>query len=188
MEVLTRTELRLRHDEILAKIKQGAILIHPSDTIYGLSCNALDAKAVGKIRQLKQRVSTPFSVWIPSLKWIHDNCVVDKLTQEWISHLPGPYTLIVKLKNKKAVVSQVNAGGATLGVRLPDHWFSAIVGELGIPIVTTSANKTGQPFMTSVEDLDPDIEKGVEFLIYEGLKQGRPSKIVDLSKGTVKER
>ena len=48
MEVLTETELRMRFDEIVDKIKNGAVFIHPTDTIYGLGCNALDEKAVEK--------------------------------------------------------------------------------------------------------------------------------------------
>ena len=46
MEVITKTELRLRYDEVSQRIKDGAVFIHPSDTIYGLSCNALNQKAV----------------------------------------------------------------------------------------------------------------------------------------------
>lgn len=188
METLTRIELRLRHDEMLEKVRQGAVFIHPTDTIYGLGCNALDSKAVEKIRKLKERQDTPFSIWVPTIKWIHENCVVDSTAQEWLAKLPGPYTLLIRLKNKNAIARNVSPKSGILGVRLPQHWFSSIVTELGIPIVTTSANKTGQQFMTSLENLDPEIEKGVEFCIYEGLKAGHPSKIVDLSKGTVKER
>ena len=65
-----------------------------------------------------------------------------------------------------------------------------VVEKLGVPMVTTSANKTGKPFMTKLENLDSDIEKEVEFMIYEGEKGGRPSQIVDLTgaKTTVKNR
>lgn len=188
MEVLTKAELQVRFDEVAEKIKAGAIFIHPTDTIYGLSCNALDEKAVAKIRKLKQRQDNPLSVWAPNVDWIKKNGVIDKKSEEWLNKLPGPYTLILKLKNKSAVAKSVNLGQETLGVRIPEHWFSKAVSKLGFPIVTTSANQQGKPFMTKLENLDPEIEIGVEFIIYEGEKMGHPSKLIDLVKGMVKER
>ena len=52
MEILTKTELRLRYNEILQKIAAGAIFIYPTDTIYGIGCNALNEKSVTKIRKI----------------------------------------------------------------------------------------------------------------------------------------
>ncbi|MBI2151746.1 threonylcarbamoyl-AMP synthase [Candidatus Woesearchaeota archaeon] len=188
MEILTQTEVSLRKKEIIRKIKAGALFIHPTDTIYGIGCNALDQKAVEKIRLLKNRAENPFSIWAPSLKWIEENCIVDKIAKEWLKKLPGPYTLILHLKNKKAISSVVNVGQETLGVRYPNHWFSQIVAELGLPIVTTSANKSGQTFMTSLSNLDKEIENAVDFVIFEGEKESRPSQIVNLATGEVKRR
>lgn len=188
MEILTVTELRLRYGEILEKIKKGAVFIHPTDTIYGLGCNALDSKAVEKIRKLKEQHTKPFSVWVPSIKWIEKNCAVTSKGEEWLKKLPGPYTLILKLKNKNAVTNSVVLGGNTLGVRYPDHWFKKVVGDFNFPIITTSANKTGNSFMTSLENLNSEIQNSVEFMIYEGEKSARPSKIINLVEGSVKER
>ncbi|PIN87370.1 threonylcarbamoyl-AMP synthase [Candidatus Woesearchaeota archaeon CG10_big_fil_rev_8_21_14_0_10_32_24] len=184
MEILTEIELRIRFEEIVEKIEQGAIFIHPTDTIYGLGCNALDEKAVEKIREIKERPDTPLSVWVPSKEWIQKNC----MNHKWVDKLPGPYTLIMPIKNKKCVAASVTKEKKTLGVRLPDHWFSKVVAKLGFPIVTTSANKTGEPFMTKLENLDSDIEKEVSFMIYEGEKEARPSKIVNVLKEEIEER
>ena len=120
--------------------------------------------------------------------WIKKNCVVNKEVEEWLKKLPGPYTLILKLKDKNAVAKNVAPKQNTLGVRIPLHWFSKVIAELNFPLVTTSVNKSGLPFMTSLEDLDKDIENQVEFIIYEGEKVARPSKIIDLVKGVEKER
>ncbi len=188
MEILNKKELELRKEEILDRIKEGAIFIHPTDTIYGISCNALNDKAVEKIRKIKEQSDRPFSVWVPSLKWIKENCLVDKKVEEWLKKLPGPYTLILRLNNKNAVSKAVILGKDTLGVRLPEHWFGIIVQELGFPIVTTSVNKAGQEFMTCLEDMDEKIKFKIDFLIYEGKKEARPSKIIDLVQGKVKER
>ena len=188
MEILTKTESQIKNTEIIEKIKSGAIFIHPTDTIYGLGCSALNKKAVAKIRELKERNETPFSVWVPSLKWIKENCVINKEAKEWLSQLPCPYTLILPLKNKKAIADNVAPRLNAIGVRYPEHWFGKTIEKAGVPLVTTSANKVGKPFMTSIKDLDPEIKVGVEFMIDEGEKKARPSKLINLVDGEVKER
>ena len=74
MEILTKREVLMRKKELFRKIKEGAIFIYPTDTIYGIGCNAQDENAVLKIREIKNRPDTPLSVWVPSLKWIKENC------------------------------------------------------------------------------------------------------------------
>ncbi|MDP3734715.1 MAG: L-threonylcarbamoyladenylate synthase [Nanoarchaeota archaeon] len=189
MEIVTQAELRLRLEEILEKIEQGALFIYPTDTIYGIGCNALHQKSVEKLRQLKQgRPTAPFSIWVPSLQWVEKNCVITKQSKQWLEQLPGPITIILNIKNKKAIANNVAPGIDSIGIRYPDHWFGKIVEMIGTPIITTSANKTGDPFMTSIENLDSDIHKSISFIIYEGPKEGRPSKIVNASEGNVRER
>ena len=187
MEVLTKTEAELRIKEIVKRIKAGIIFIHPTDTIYGLGCNALDQKAVKKLRELKARPHEPLSIWVPSVNWIKKNCDTKK-AKEWLDKLPGPYTIIIPLKNKTTVAKNVAPGLKAIGVRYPEHWFGKIVQKLRIPIITTSANKAGQPFMTSLGNLDPEIAAGVEFMIDEGEKKARPSKLINLIKDEIKER
>ena len=188
MEVLTQIELRRRYEEIIASILKGALFIHPSDTIYGIGCNALNASSVQKVRVLKEQFHQPLSIWVPSLKWVQQNCEVTPDEKQAVQKLPGPYTIILKLKNKKAVAPEVMLNGSTLGIRLPDHWFHKVVEKVGVPIVTTSANKTGQQFMTTLETLDTEIEKSIAFMIYEGEKSRHPSKIINTMTGMVKER
>ncbi len=187
MEMLTKTELELKFEEIAKKIEEGTIFIHPTDTIYGISCNALDEKAVKKIREIKERPETPFSIWAPSIKWIKKNCLINKEVERWLDKLPGPYTLILKLKNKKTVAENVSFSDS-LGVRIPEHWFSNVVEALRFPIITTSVNKAGQQFMTCLENLDQEMKGKINFIVYEGEKKARPSKIVNLVEGKVKER
>ncbi|MBW2966779.1 threonylcarbamoyl-AMP synthase [Candidatus Woesearchaeota archaeon] len=189
MQVYTAAEAKLKRAEIESRIARGQIFIHPTDTIYGIGCNALQSKIVQKIRELKQRPETPFSIMAPSIEWIKENCVVSKKTEKYIKELPGPVTLILKTK-KQCVAPEVSPNSDTVGVRIPDHWFHDIIQELEVPIITTSANLVGKAFMTSLDNLDPEIQKGIDFIIYEGEKQGRPSKIINLTgeKPTIKER
>ena len=188
MEILSKIEVQVRVEEVIERIKQGLIFIHPTDTIYGLGCDATNGKAVAKLRQLKKRPGNPFSIWAPSLQWIEENGVITAEAKEWRKKLPGPYTLILQLKNKKAVSGVVNDHSANIGVRLPNHWFGRVVEKLGVPIVTTSANKAGEKFMTALENLDPEIAARVDFMVAEGVKDGRPSKIIDLTTGKVRQR
>ena len=188
MKIITKAEVQLKFEELFHKVKEGQVFIHPTDTIYGISCNATNKESVQKVRELKERPESPFSVWAPSIKWIEKNCVIDKEAQKWLKELPGPYTLILKLKKKDAVAKNVIPKRDCLGVRIPNHWFSQIVEALGFPIITTSANKAGQPFMTSLDNLNSEMKMKVDFIVYEGEKKARPSKIIDLVKGDVKER
>ncbi len=198
-------------DEIVERIRRGGVFIHPTDTIYGLGTNAENEKGVRKIRKLKQQFSKPLSVWAPSLSWVEKNCVLNPEARAWLGKLPGPYTLVLKIKKPflkepfsgekmvgragektggedGGVCNSVSLGADTIGVRLPVHWFRKVVEKSGVPIVTTSANLTNRPFMTSLKDLDAEIEKGVEFMVYEGEKAARPSTIINVAEGKIRER
>lgn len=185
MKVITKEEFNLNKEYILKQIKNGSVFIHPTDTIYGIGCNALDSKATSKLRKIKKRPKTPFSVIAPSKKWVKENCSNNRCNK-WLRKLPGPYTLILKLKNKEIVSKEVNPGTDTLGVRIPDHWFSKVAKELNIPIITTSANTVGGNFMTSLEDLSSEMKSKIDFIIYEDEKKARPSEIIDLTQEKTK--
>lgn len=178
--IITKEELLEKEKKYLSLIKKGAVFIYPTDTIYGIGCNAQVHSSVQKIRELKDRPTSPFSVIAPSTAWIRQNCVITKATEKWLAKLPGPYTLILPLKNKSCVAKEVMQDNPTLGVRVPDHWISKIVATLGVPIVTTSVNKASMPYMTSLEDMDNRIKVNVDFIVDEGTKKGKPSTIVQL--------
>ena len=180
MRILNFEELNLEKQSIIDEIINGAVFIHPTDTIYGIGCNAELSKAVKKVRHLKGRATNPFSIIAPSMEWIYDNCIITKEAEEWLEKLPGPYTLIFNLKNN-CVAKEVNPGLKTLGIRIPNHWIRKLVTDADVPVVTTSVNKVNEDYMTSLEDLDPAIKGGIDFVIYEGKKEGKPSKIIDLS-------
>ena len=181
MKILNKDEVFMQETHIKEEILRGsAVFIHPTDTIYGLGCDATNDNAVSKIREIKERFKRPFSVIAPSKNWIVKNCEMTDKAEEWLDKLPGPYTLIMKLKNKDSVSEHANMGMDTIGVRMPDHWMSHVASAVGVPLITTSANKIDQDFMTSLDDLDSSIKSKVDFIMYEGEKKGRPSKLVHL--------
>lgn len=182
MGIINKTEFELDMNKyIYMTRKSNVTFIYPTDTIYGIGCNAENREAVKKIRELKGRYTRPFSVIAPSKEWILENCVVGDVEKDYLKKLPGPYTLILNLKNKKCIAPEVNNDSDTLGVRIPHHWISDFATKLGKPIITTSANKTGDNFMTSMDNLDPQIKGRVDFIVYEGEKSGRPSKVINLT-------
>ncbi len=174
----------LEDKAVLSDIAKGAVFIYPTDTIYGIGCDATDDRAVKRIRKLKGRKSNPFSVIAPSIEWIKDNCVLTNTAKAWLLKLPGPYTLLINLK-KPAVCPQTNMGLKTLGIRIPDHWISGVVARVGKPVVTTSVNLEGKPFATKLEQME---KFDVDFVIYEGEKTGRPSTVVDTVSGKIFNR
>ena len=94
-----------------------------------------------KIREIKQRPDTPFSVMAPSLTWIKENCVISKEAEKYLKQLPGPITLILKTKDSP-VAPEVAPGKDSVGIRIPNHWFHKIVKELKIPISGIIENMT----------------------------------------------
>ncbi|VVB81449.1 Threonylcarbamoyl-AMP synthase [uncultured archaeon] len=170
---------------VIEEIAKGAVFIYPTDTIYGIGCDATNDKAVKRVRKLKKRTANPFSVIAPSIDWIKENCTLTNNAKAWLLKLPGPYTLIINLKKTNAICPQTNMGLKNLGIRIPDHWISDLAAKVGKPIVTTSVNIEGKPFATRLEQLE---KFDADFIIYEGEKTGIPSTIVDTVSGKIIKR
>ncbi|MAE12992.1 threonylcarbamoyl-AMP synthase [Candidatus Woesearchaeota archaeon] len=184
MQVLNKDEVNLNKDQIFHILRTGTF-VYPTDTIYGIGCDATNQELVQKVREIKNRPHQPFSIIAPNKNWIKTHCVLTQEAEEWIEKLPGPYTLILKLKKESPVAQNVNLGMDTLGVRMPNHWIQNLVNEYGKPIITTSANASGENFMTSLDDLTPQVKKEVPLIIYDGEIKGRPSTLVHLSEEKV---
>jgi tRNA threonylcarbamoyl adenosine modification protein (Sua5/YciO/YrdC/YwlC family) len=182
--ILNKDEFFMQERMLLKKIKTS-IFIYPTDTIYGIGCDATNQRLVKKIRQLK-KTDKPFSIIAPSSTWIKENVVVNTKAKAWLKKLPGPYTLIMNIRNTACVAPAVTNGKDTLGIRVPNHWIVDIVSKLGVPIVTTSANITGENFMTTLDDLNTPFKKRVEVVLYDGPLQGTPSTLITLTDDDVK--
>ena len=174
--IVNKEEFLKSRKRFLRELKD-MVFIYPTDTVYGIGCDATNEKLVAKIRELKGSSVQPFSIIAPSKQWVYDNCVVNEKEKEFVEQLgkhlmignaEHRFTLILRLKNKDSVARNVNPGKDTIGVRIPNNWFSEIVADLNTPIITTSANKTGSDFMTSIDNLHHEIKNGVNLIIYEG--------------------
>jgi len=180
MKVLDKEEFFENKDLLIDEMKTGKIFVYPTDTIYGIGCNALISESIKKMREIKKRDENPFSVIAPGKNWIEENCFVSEKVEKWLDKLPGPYTLILELKNLEAVAKETNSGLDSLGVRIPDSWFSEIVEKAGIPFVTTSVNLAGEKNMTSMDDVNEEVKNRADYIVYEGPKEESASTIVNL--------
>ena len=171
------------YDKSLAEAKQvlssGRILVYPTDTLYGLGCDALSKAAVEKIYSLKIRdKGKPLSIIVSDYAMLLEYCEVSS-AQERILHslLPGPYTFILQLR--KQIPASPNL---TIGVRVPEHIFMRQVSkELHMPIVSTSANVSGQKDAAELEEVDKTIASASDLLIDGGkCLYGTGSTVIDL--------
>ncbi len=178
MDIITKEEFMANKHIYFHKIKKGAIFIYPTDTVYGIGCNAQDQEAVERLRVIKQ-TDQPFSVIAPGKDWIMKNCDHGHKAVSWLKKLPGPYTLIMNKKKHDSVAKKVTERD-TIGIRIPDHWFSEAVEDLGIPIITSSANISGHNIISDPEDIEPELSMHVDFMIDAGDIKGHPSALVHL--------
>jgi len=160
--------------ELIKEIKAGKIFIYPTDTIYGIGCDATNKTAVNKIKKLKKREKNkPLSIIAPSKTWIKQNLIIDTNLSKY---LPGPYTIILKKKNKR-FLSQVSATDS-LGVRIPDNKFTKQIQKSKLPFITTSVNLSKQKPITHPDQIQKQILKQVDYVIDAGTLNGKPSTLI----------
>ena len=161
-------------DETAQDIIDGKIFIYPTDTLYGLGCDATNEKSVEQIRQIKERDrKKPLSVIAPSKEWIKKNFFIDA---DLDKYLPGPYTVVLKKKDPLFLkhVSRTDS----IGIRIPDCAFTKKVQESGLPFITTSVNLSGKPFATKISEISDNILDSVDVILEAGKLNGRPSTLV----------
>lgn len=129
-------------EEISQQLRQGSIMLYPTDTVYAIGCDLNDKSAVQRVRQLKQLSNDkPLTFLCSSLSNISEYAGVSDSAYRLMKHLiPGPYTFL--LPASKAVPKLVmNPKRKTTGIRVPDHTISqAILRSLGNPIISSSAH------------------------------------------------
>lgn len=155
-------------------IKNGELVIFPTETVYGIGANALDQIAVGKIFMAKGKpADTPLILHLADRRKINE--YVENIThmeQKLIdAFMPGPFTLILK---RKPIIPDIVTGGLdTVGIRIPENVIAkGIITFSRVPIVASSANISGKPSGTNIEDIKRELE-------------GRVSAIVDGGKASI---
>ncbi len=162
-------------------IKKGGLVAFPTETVYGLGADALNAKAVKRIFTVKGRPpDNPLIVHVSSIDDVYriakPNKIAKKLMEEFF---PGPLTLVME---KRDIVPDVTTANLkTIAVRMPDHKVALKLIELSeTPIAAPSANKSGKPSPTRAEHVIEDFKDEIECVIDGGeVNIGLESTVVD---------
>ncbi|VVC00527.1 Threonylcarbamoyl-AMP synthase [uncultured archaeon] len=165
-------------------IRAGGLVAFPTETVYGLGANALDAKAVRKIFMAKGR---PFDD--PLIVHISSESQVFELARKVTAHAkilmgkfwPGPLTIV--LEKNKAVPKITTAGLDTVAIRMPENKTAfALIRASGCPIAAPSANLFGKPSPTNARHVLDDLEGKIDAVIDGGQTRiGVESTVIDLS-------
>ncbi len=165
-------------------LRAGEVVALPTETVYGLAANALDAPAVERIYAIKGRpASNPIIVHVASLEMARA-CVAtwpDAARQLAAAFWPGPLTLV--LPKSKAIPEIVTAGGSTVGVRWPSHPFiQAIIRRCGFPLAAPSANPSNGISPTTADHVFRSLGHQLKLIIDGGQCQvGIESTVLDAS-------
>ena len=187
----TSDDRRDRSDDLraaVAAVRRGDLVVYPTETVYGLGADALDADAVERVFELKGRDrSNPLSLGVAS---VDDALRYTRPTERAVAFarafLPGPVTVVVERGDR--VPDALTAGRDRVGIRVPDHDLArALLGETG-PLTATSANVSGTGSVTHPDQLDDRIRAGVAAVVDDGEAPGTESTVVDPESGTIHRR
>ena len=163
-------------------LRKGGIILYPTDTVWGIGCDATNAEAVAKIYALK-RSEEKHSMLVL--------CRDADMVVHYVDKAPGIAFEVMEMATKPLTLILPGASGVaanlipetkTLGVRVPNHEFcQKLLYKFGKPIVSTSANISGEATPRSVRDIAKEIIEGVDFMVnprFQGRPTGQPSSII----------
>ena len=165
-------------------IQNGGIILYPTDTVWGIGCDATNAEAVAKIYELKKRAETQSMIVLMNGEKMLYNVFKDIPEVAWqiweVSE--NPTTLI--LDNPRNLAANIIASDKSLGVRIIKEPFCyKLLERMKKPLVSTSANISGQPTPIAFKDINPEIVKGVDYVVnlHRERIAGKPSTIIKLT-------
>lgn len=174
----------------LKALKKGDVILYPTDTVWGIGCDATNYEAVEKIYELKRRKESKSMI-----------CIVSdfKMLNQYIEDVPEVAYDIIKYATKPTTViydrplhvaENLIADDNTLAIRVIREGFcNALLKKFKKPIVSTSANFSDKPTPKSYKEISEEILKGVDYVVnlHDKKKAGKPSSIIKLSNdGVVK--
>ena len=165
-------------------LKNGGLILYPTDTIWGIGCDATNADAVKKVYALKKRIDSKALI-----------CLVadDRMLSKYIKQIPEVALDIIEVaENPTTIVYDApqnlaeNLIGSdnTIAIRIPDDDFCfQLLRQFNGAIVSTSANISGQPSPKSFSEISDDILKGVDYVVNSQFekKSAKPSSIIKLT-------
>ncbi len=165
-------------------LKDGGIIVYPTDTVYGIGCSLSNKKGIDTINAIKGK-HKPRSIMLADLKDISTYAQVDNNAFRLVRQLlPGPYTII--LPATKLVPRLMQSNRKTIGIRIPSHWFCQdMVAELGEPVITTSVPMGEDKLHIDPLEIESDLGHVVDAVIDCGILPDIPSTVLSLDGGVV---
>ena len=165
-------------------LKQGGIILYPTDTVWGIGCDASNPEAVQKIYQLKKRVEAKAMI-----------CLVadDRMLKKYVKEIPSAALDIIDITEVPTTIiydeplnlaENLIGDDKTIAIRIPDDEFCyQLLRRLNGALVSTSANISGQPTPKLFKEISNEILKGVDYVVdlHREKKAGKPSSIIKLS-------
>ena len=172
--------------EVAKTIKQGGIVVFPTETVYGIGVNGLNKNALKKLYEVKQRpLNKPISLLVNSIEMINQLTKnITKLEYALMKEFfPGPLTII--LQKKDIVPNILTANSDTVGIRMPSNKIALkLIEYAGVPIATPSANLSGKPTGTNFKDIIKDFDGKADYFIDGKIsKTGFASTIIKVTDG-----
>lgn len=181
-------------EQTAAILKNGGIVIIPTDTVYGFS-GIVDLKNASahfktdaKIRAIKGRAETKPLIQLiakpEDIRLYTDDDIPSSLLAKW----PGALTIIVHIKEDAPLAATAIPESRTVAFRCPgDEWLRKIIENCGAPVFSTSVNRSGQPVLDTTNSIASEFENEVNLIIDDGDKKGAlPSTLVTIENGNVK--
>lgn len=172
--------------EISQIIKNGGIVVFPTETVYGIGTNGLNKEAISRLYEVKQRpINKPISLLVSSIDMAEmvAKDITDMEYKLMEKFFPGPLTIILKKKN--IVPDNLTNNTDTVGIRMPDNIIAKkIIEYANVPIATPSANISGKPSGTDINYIMENFKDKVDYYIDGGQsKLGIGSTIVKVENG-----
>ena len=176
-------------DNAAKVIKDGGLVLFPTETVYGIGANAFNDDAVKNIFVAKGRAQdNPLILHIANLEMLDEIAEnISELEYRLMDAFwPGPFTII--LNKKKGIANEATCGGDTVGVRMPSNRIAyELIKRAGVPIAAPSANISGRPSGTNLEDIIEELRDKVDFIIDGGESEiGLESTVVRVIDGEIK--
>jgi L-threonylcarbamoyladenylate synthase len=179
--------------EIITALRNGAVLVLPTDTVYGLVCDAKNEKAVEKIFKIKKREKTkPLAVFVKDINQAKEYAIVSNEQEEFLKkNWPGAVTVILDVLPAQAGdkgLSGLVYKNSTIGLRMPNYdLLNLILDEIGTPLAQTSANMSGEDTLVKIAEVKSQFKDEDVLIIDAGdLLKRNASSIIDLTNDTIK--
>lgn len=175
--------------EALRVLKEGGIILYPTDTVWGIGCDARNPEAVEKIFKLKERADSKSMLVLVGSEGMLQRTVksVPEIAWQLIDVAVNPMTIIYD--NPVGVADNLKAEDGSLGIRITTEKFSRTLCErMRGPIVSTSANKSGKPTPMTFSEISSDIKEGVDYVCKFRQKEkasSKPSNIIKITKENI---